>query len=111
MTLLATTPLTANDEQRGGEQLVSVRTEVLTDAEHALGNLFQRIYHVTRVAREGLGPYADRLNGTVQDLERLLELLFDYVSPVDLEMRPTSCGRVAESLAVQLRAHTGEVVT
>ena len=29
------------------EQLVAVRPDVLGDAEHALGNLFQRVYHVT----------------------------------------------------------------
>lgn len=87
----------------GGESLVAVRPEVLSDAEHALGNLFQRLYHVTRVAREGLGPHADRLTDAVRDLEQLLELLFDYVSPVDMELRPVGCGRVAESFASHLR--------
>ena len=43
------------------------------------------------------------------DLERLLELLFDYVSPVDVQVRPTDAERVAESLAAQLRGQGGEV--
>lgn len=90
--------------EANAEHFVSVRTDVLSDVEHALGNLFQRIHHITRVSRDGLGPYADRLTDVVQDLEQLLELVFDYVSPIDLQIRPVKCSWVAESLAAQFRA-------
>src|ERR1051325_2563760 len=92
----------AGNGQSAGEQLVVVRPEVLDDAEHALGNLFQRMHHVLRVAGEGMGPYAARLNESLLDLEQLLELLFDYVSPMRAEPRSTSCTSVAESIMAQV---------
>jgi len=98
-------------EEVGTEHLVAVRTDVLHDAEHAIGNLFQRIYHVNRAARESLGAYADRLTASLQDLERLLELLFDYVTPTELELRRLECGRLAESLAAHVRAQTAAEVS
>jgi len=100
-----TARLPINFEQRRGEHLVALNPVVLSEAEHALGNLFQRIHHVTRMAREALGPYAERLNGAVQDLEDLLELVFDYVSPVELDLRPMDSARVLESLAAQMRGY------
>ena len=101
----APSPVTGSPEQPGTEHLVSVRAEVLSDAEHALGNLFQRIRHVARAAGDRLGPHSERMNANLQDLERLLELVFDYVSPVEVELRPTACSRIADSLAAQLRTH------
>ena len=89
------------------EQLVAVRPDVLGDAEHALGNLFQRVYHVTRLTREGLGSHADRLTEALENIEQLLELVFDYVSPVEIDLRPIGAAKVMESLAVQLRNHRG----
>jgi hypothetical protein len=86
------------------EQLVAVRPDVLSDAEHALGNLFQRIYHLTRLTRDALGPNAERLTSAVENVERLLELLFDYVSPVEVELRSLPASKVIESLASQLRS-------
>jgi hypothetical protein len=91
-------------EQRGDEHLVAIRREVLNDVEHAVGNLLQRMHHAARAASSMVGPQGERLQGTLDDLERLLELLFDYVSPVEIEIRPTDAGRIAESLAAQLRA-------
>jgi stage V sporulation protein SpoVS len=88
------------------ERLISLRADVLADAEHALGNLLQRMHHLTRVAPVGLGPYTERFNDNLQNIERLLELVFDYISPPSLGLRAVPCGRVAESLAVQLRAQT-----
>jgi hypothetical protein len=82
---------------------VAVRREVLNDVEHAVGNLLQRMHHAARAASTA-GPQGERLQGTLDDLERLLELLFDYVSPVELDLRPTDAARIAESLAAQLRA-------
>ena len=108
--MFGTAQLPENPEELMRERLVTIRPEVLNDAEHALGNLFQRIYHATRLSREALGPQAERLTAALGDLERLLELVFDYVSPVEVRMRPTPAARVAESLAAQIRAHTeGEV--
>jgi hypothetical protein len=109
--VLNSAQLSDNDEQRTREQLVAIRADVLADAEHALGNLLQRMYHVARVAREGLGPHADRLNGALGDLERVLELVFDYVSPVEVELRPTAAARVAESLAGQVRDFSNDAVS
>jgi hypothetical protein len=93
----------SSNDRSPNEHLVAVRTDVLNDAEHALGNLFQRIYHLTRLTREGLGPHAERLNGAVENIERLLELLFDYVSPVDVELGPLAAAKVVESLTAQIR--------
>lgn len=89
------------------EQLVAVRPDVLGDAEHALGNLFQRVYHVTRLTREGLGAHADRLTEALENIEQLLELVFDYVSPVEIDLRPVGAPKVLESLVAQLRNHRG----
>lgn len=94
------------------EQLVAVRAEVLSDAEHALGNLFQRIYHLTRLTRDTLGPNGERLTSAVENVERLLELLFDYVSPVEVELRSVAALKVVESLASQVRSQSSaEVAT
>lgn len=98
-------------EQRGDEQLVAVRREVLSDVEHAVGNLLQRMHHAARAAKDGLGPQGERLHNALDDLERLLELLFDYVSPVDVQIRPTAAEQIAESLAAQLRAQGVAEVT
>jgi hypothetical protein len=109
---LGSAQLSAGGERQAlSEHLVSVHPEVLRDAEHTLGNLFQRIYHATRLNREGLGPQADRLTAALEDLEGVVELVFDYVSPVELELRPIGLAQIAESLISQVRASAkGEVV-
>ena len=89
------------------ERLVAVQPDVLRDAEHALGNLLQRIHHAARQSADTLGPQVERLQVALDDLEGLLELIFDYVSPVDLELSPVSVGRIADSLASQVRANSG----
>lgn len=91
-------------DEGADEQLVAVRREVLNDVEHAVGNLLQRLHHAARAATVAVGAQGERLQSTLDDLERLLELLFDYVSPVAVQVRPTSADRIAESLAAQLRA-------
>lgn len=102
-----TAQVPAQLEDRGEEQLVAVRQGVLNDVEHAVGNLLQRMHHAARASG---APYAERLQGGLTDLERLLELFFDYVTPVEVQVRPTGVDRIAESLAAQLRAHgAGEV--
>lgn len=100
-------PIPARQERRvASEHLVSVHPDVLRDAEHTLGNLFQRIYHATRLSREGLGAHAERLTAAVEDLEKVVELVFDYVSPVDLELRSIPAARIAESLVSQITSRT-----
>ena len=79
-------------EQRTDEQLVAVRPDVLNDVEHAVGNLLQRMHHAARSARSGSGAHGERLQTTLEELERLLELLFDYVSPVDVQVRAIDAG-------------------
>jgi hypothetical protein len=86
------------------EQLVAICPEVLNAAEHTLGNLFQRIHHIARVAREGLGANAERMTGALSDIQEVLDLVFDYVTPISLERRPVGCDRIAESLAANVRA-------
>ena len=85
------------------EQLVAICPDVLNEAEHALGNLFQRIHHIARVAREGLGANAERMTGALSDLQELLDLVFDYVTPLTLEARSVGCDRLAESVAANVR--------
>lgn len=82
---------------------MAICPEVLNEAEHALGNLFQRIHHIARVAREGLGANAERMTGALANLQEILDLLFDYVTPQTLEMKPVGCDRIAESLVSNLR--------
>jgi hypothetical protein len=102
---------TRGERREPSEHLVSVHPDVLRDAEHTLGNLFQRIYHATRLNRDGLGPHAERLTAALEDLEGVVELVFDYVSPVELELRPIPVGRIAESLISQVSPRTtGKVV-
>jgi len=96
--------------ERADEQLVALRTDVLSDVEHAVGNLLQRMHHVARVSRGELGVQGERLQATLDELEQLLGLFFDYVSPVELQLRATDAARVAESLAAQLRGQ-GAAVT
>jgi hypothetical protein len=99
------------ERPNASEHLVTVHSSVLRDAEHTLGNLFQRLYHATRLNRDGLGPHAERLTTALEDLEAVVELVFDYVSPVDLELRPIPAVRIAESLGSQVTDRTkGEVL-
>jgi hypothetical protein len=97
--------------ERSDEELVAVRREVLNDAEHAVGNLLQRMHHAARAAKTSLGVQGERLQNALDDLEQLLDLLFDYVSPVEVQVRPLEADRVAESLAAQLRAQGVDSVT
>lgn len=91
------------------EQLVAVREDVLHDVEHAVGNLLQRMYHAVRSSRAEMGAHGERLETALGDLERLLDLLFGYVSPLSVDVRATEAERVAESLATQLRGQGAEV--
>lgn len=93
---------------RSDETLVSIRPQVLDEVEHGVGNLLQRIHHATRVAMVGCdADQRDRVRVALSDLERLLELLFDYVSPIEIATRPTDASRVASSLVAQVRGYAG----
>jgi hypothetical protein len=97
----------ANGE-RAEEALVSIRPQVLDEVEHGVGNLLQRIHHATRVSLAGCdAEQRDRVRVALSDLERLLELLFDYVSPVEIATRPTEAARVASSVIAQVRGYAG----
>ncbi len=97
--------------KRADEALVSIRPEVLDEVEHGVGNLLQRIHHATRVSLAGCdAEQRDRVRVALTDLERLLELLFDYVSPVVIETRPTDASRVASSVVSQIRGYAGDGV-
>lgn len=90
---------------------MSLRPAVLNDAEHAVGNFLQRIHHMARVLCAGAdAEQGERFHQALGDLERVLELLFDYVLPTDVAPRPTDAGVVADSLAAQVRAHCGAEV-
>jgi hypothetical protein len=102
--------MSAASGERADERLVALREDVLHDAEHAVGNLLQRLHHSARGARTESAATGERLQAALGDLERVLELLFDYVTPVELEVRPTDAVLVAESLAAQVRGQ-GATVT
>lgn len=89
------------------EYMVVLRRAVLHDVEHALGNLLQRLQHAARMVKGGAGVDGERLEAAVADLGRLLELLFDYVSPMPIQARPTDAAGVAESLALQVGVVSG----
>lgn len=100
--------MAARAQEGTAECLVAVRPDVLNDAEHAVGNFLQRIHHMARVLGAAAdAQQADRLRLALGDLERLLELLFDYVLPAEVAVRPTAAGVVADSLAAQVRAQCG----
>lgn len=90
---------------------MSVCPAVLHDAEHAVGNLLQRIHHTARGALSGAeAEQRDRVRLALEDLERLLELVFDYVSPLEIDVRPTEATKVASSVVSQVRAHVAGTV-
>jgi hypothetical protein len=78
----------------------SVEIDVLAEIEHALGNLLQRLHHT---ARSIASPHGEQLEEAVGDLERLLALVFDYVSPTPVQVRPVAVATAVESLCAQLR--------
>jgi hypothetical protein len=103
--------MAVNPEGVSAECLVAVRPDVLNDAEHAVGNFLQRLHHMTRLLGAADAQQADRLRLALGDLERLLELLFDYVLPAEVAVRPTDAVAVADSLVSQVRAQTAGAVT
>ena len=97
-------------ERLEAERLVVLRTAVLSDAEHAVGNLLQKLHHAARVAGNGNGEAAERLGGTLTELERVLGLLFDYVTPTEVGVRPVAATSVLESLVSHVRDAGGDGV-
>ena len=63
------------------------------------------------MSEQALGIEAARLQEAVAGLERLLQLLFDYVSPTQVCMRETVAATIADSLLAEVRSHaTGSVM-
>ena len=109
--LLRTVKVDETGEEGIKEHLVAVRLGVLADAEHVVGNLLQRIQHLARLSERALGIEAARLQEAVAGLERLLQMLFDYVSPTQVCMRQTVAATIADSLLAEVRSHaTGSVM-
>ncbi len=78
----------------------AAEVDVLGEIEHGFGNLLQRLRHAARAAA---GPQGERLQAGLDDLEGLLALMFDYVSPMPVQARPIALATVVESLCAQLR--------
>ncbi|GIW39893.1 MAG: hypothetical protein KatS3mg076_0470 [Candidatus Binatia bacterium] len=79
--------------------LVVLSPAVLAEAEHALGNLFHRLHFFCRKAEgEGLPPVGE----TVASLEETFRLLFDYVSPLPLDLRCVPALAVVRSASAAL---------
>ena len=87
-------------------QIVIVRPAVVEHVGHALGNLFQRIYHLIDqipVDQAATGP----LGTSVRQLEDFLQLVIDYFSPLPLALQHVPSTEVAQSLARQISDTVG----
>ena len=104
--MLRTVEVDETGEEGTKEHMVAVRLGVLADAEHVVGNLLQRIHHVARLSERALETEAARLQDAVVGLERLLELLFDYVSPIRVCMREPSQSRDTTSSLLTISSLT-----
>ena len=83
-------------------QVVVVRSEVLDNVGHVLGNLFQRIYHLVDRVGEADALTAEELRGSASRLEGFLQLFMDYVAPLPLTLQYVTYTDVAQSLARSL---------
>jgi hypothetical protein len=82
--------------------LVGVRLEVVSEAEHAFGNLFHRLrYLAQKLDAKGVEGVA-ALEGALTDLEDLLRLVLDYTSPLAVVAQPVGADTVVRSLASAL---------
>ncbi len=88
-------------------QLVFVRTAVVDNVGHVLGNLFQRMYHLANRTRESDAVVAAELESSTTRLEEFLKLLLDYVSPSPLRLQMVSASEVVQSLAQQIADAAG----
>jgi len=86
---------------------VFVRTAVVDNVGHVLGNVFQRLYHLTNRARESDAVVAAELESSTTRLEEFLRLLLDYVSPAQLRLQSVSAAEVVQSLTQQIADVTG----
>ncbi len=90
-----------------GGQLVFVRTAVVDNVGHVLGNIFQRMYHLANRTRESDAVVAAELESSTARLEEFLKLLLDYVSPSRLRLQLVSASEVVQSLARQIADASG----
>jgi len=91
----------------GDTQIILVRPRIVETVGHVLGNLFQRMYHLTSQARDAAPDLAEELEGNIRGLEDFLQLALDYFSPIALALQYVPGTDVAQSLARQLSETTG----
>jgi signal transduction histidine kinase len=92
----------------GDAALVAVRPEVMGEAEHAFGNLFHRLHYLAQKLQNRGVEGAAALGGSVTDLEDLLRLVLDYVSPLAIEARLLDAETVVRGLESGLERRLGE---
>ena len=97
---------TATDVAERDSALVVVQPSVLSTVDHAVGNLFQRVYHLIRTARNGNHETLAVLEESVHELQALLELFVDYVAPTVIQSRPLP----AADLLLSCRRHLEEEI-
>jgi hypothetical protein len=87
-------------------ELVVVQPKVLATVDHAFGNLFQRVYHLVRTARNGTAETFVVLEESVRELQGLLELFVDYVAPMPVQIRSLQ----ATNLLLSFQRHLADAV-
>jgi hypothetical protein len=88
-----------------------VRQSVVAAVDHSLGNIFQRLYHLIRTAREGGTHVLPTLEESIHELQSLLELFIDYAAPLAVVPRPIRATDVCASLQQHLRVEIASDVT
>lgn len=97
------------DAEESG-RLVVIRPRVVENAEHVLGNLFQRLYHGVERTRSLDAGVAEDLAASVDEVERCLQLVLDYVAPFPPALESVPVGEVAESLAQRVGERLGRKI-
>jgi hypothetical protein len=103
----AANPASEAPPQADGD-LVVLQQNVLATVDHAFGNIFQRLYHLIRTVRAGSGPTLPALEDSVRELQSLLELFMDYVTPTSLETRMLRTADVGASFRRHFEEQVGD---
>ncbi|MCX8072576.1 MAG: hypothetical protein N3C12_09015 [Candidatus Binatia bacterium] len=95
-------------EQAKREYLTVVRSDVIDAAGHWFGNLFQRLRALEQSLDLAESPLAGALRSTTDDLDRLAQLLLDYIGESGTQL---DCIRAADVMHnfVQLLAQEFQV--
>lgn len=91
-------------------QLVVVRPRVVENADHVLGNLFQRLYHGVERTRDLDAALANDLAMSLHEVEDCLQLLLDYVAPFAPAVEPVPVDEVLASLSQRVGERIGRAV-